>query len=88
MLEDGFFADLQWFARFLEYFNGRAIFDKSNDPKHKVYIDACLQGLGGSWDKRIKALPIPDTLSHLNIVHLEMVNIIVALKLSGKFWSH
>ena len=53
----------------------------------QVHLDACLQGLGGVFSNLAYYVPIPLGFSNLNIVHLEMINIVVALKLFCNHWA-
>ena len=52
-----------------------------------IELDACLDGLGAVWKNYVYHLPIPRHYLSLTIVHLEMVNILVALKAFGPFWT-
>ena len=51
-----------------------------------VELEACLTGLGGCCDNVVYHVPIPVGYNQFTIVHLEMVNILVALKLFGQTW--
>ena len=52
-------------------------------------MDASLTGLGGVWANRVYASPIIQlTQFDLKIVHLEMLNILVALRIWKIFWIH
>ena len=80
-----FQRDMAWFNAFLPHFNGKVYFDKlTKPPITNLYVDACLTGMGGSWGSRVYALPV-QTISYLpincSIVHLEMVNVFIALNL-------
>ena len=48
-------------------------------------LDAFLTGLGGRWDNFAYHLPIVRGFANLDIVHLEMVNIVMALRLFARF---
>ena len=69
------------FIEFLQEYNGLAYFDKESKPvEHEVFIDACLEGMGAIWGDHVYATPIPVTSgAKFDIVHLEMVNIVVCL---------
>ena len=70
-----FLQDLAWFKKFLPHFNGITIFRKPHIPESEaLHLDACLSGMGAIW--------------HNRVVHLEMMNIIVALRLWGRLWQH
>ena len=80
------YRDLNWFNTFLAQYNGITFYD--NQIIHeKVFLDACLQGLGGTFDKMVYALPLPLGFKNYTIVHLEILNLVVALKLWGPYWK-
>ena len=86
-LTQAFKRDLRWFDKFLCDYNGVSMYyHKSVD--HTVELDACLEGLGAVWNSHVYHLPIPLHYQNLGIVHLEMVNILVATKTFGPFWAH
>ena len=89
-LTSDFFRDIQWFLKFLPAFNGVTFFRKSPIPKlESLHLDACLSGLGAIWNHRVYStpiIPIPDFT--LTIVHLEMWNIVIALRMWGHLWRH
>ena len=47
-------------------------------------MDASLSGFGAQWGRHVYATPILRDTSDLSIVHLEMLNIIIALKTWGR----
>ena len=52
-------------------------------------LDASLTGIGAIWDNRVYAAPVPSIPGFaLEIVHLEMWNIVIALRLWGNLWKH
>ena len=54
-----------------------------------LYLDACLSGMGAIWHNRVYSTPVPAIPGFdLKILHLEMMNIIVALRLWGRLWQH
>ena len=75
--------DLNWFNRFLPVFNGKTFFNKRH-PKAVIELDASLNGLGARFGDQIYAKALHVNTFQGNIVHLEMVNILVALRL----WHH
>ena len=86
ILTQDFRRDLTWFNALLREYNGMSYYD--HKPVHHVLeLDACLTGLGGRWQNVVYHLPIPQKYQNLGIVHLEMVNILVALRLFAPFWS-
>ena len=84
-LTPDFRRDLRWFQEFVPHFNGKAFFDH---PKidHEIELDASLQGLGARWGQKVYALSIPIGYNQYNIVHLEMLNILVAVRTWGEAW--
>ena len=50
-------------------------------------LDTYLSGLGATWGRFVYRLPIPANLWEMKIVHLEMVNILLAVKVFQKSWS-
>ena len=77
-----FKRDLNWFAKFLPKFNGVAFFNHKPIHTH-VELDASLQGLGAMCFREIYAITLPIGYQNYNIVHLEMVNILVAIRTWG-----
>ena len=85
LLSVEFHKDIAWFNRFLPLFNGKVYFKKHlHTPITNVFVDASLTGVGGVWDEMVYAVPLA-RLQNLpprcSIVHLEMVNVFVALNL-------
>ena len=73
-----FKKDWRWFDKFLGKYNDTSFYD--HHPAHHVLeLDACLTGLGGRCDKVVYHVPIPKHYKNLAIVHLEMINILVAV---------
>ena len=56
--------------------------------RKSIYLDASLEGLGGSYDNYIYALRITKGFQGYNIAHLEILNIVVALKVWGQAWAN
>ena len=83
-------SDMTWFNAFLSNFNGRVYFNQLSKPPPPItnlYVDACLTDMGGSLGRLVYALPlqiIPNLPAHCNIVHLEMINVFMALNLWKK----
>ena len=86
-LSKEFFQDIDWFLTFLPHFSGSTkIFKAPIVLGHSLYIDACTTGVGGIWSDRVYAAPIPTfTDFQPDIVHLEMLNILVALRVWASF---
>ena len=54
----------------------------------QVYLDASLNGLGGAYNSMIYALPIEKGYMDYTIVHLEILNILVACKIWASHWEN
>ena len=50
-------------------------------------LDACLTGFGGCCGNLVYHLPIERGYNNWTIVHLEMVNILIAVRLSQRQWA-
>ena len=86
LLDGNFHKDLIWFLKFLPHFNGVAFFN--HVPIKKVIeLDACLQGLGAVYQKQVYSIQIPKSFENYTIVHLEMLNILVALRAWSQQWA-
>ena len=86
VLNQQFHRDLNWFNIFLKQYNGVTFYD-NHDIQDTVHLDASLQGLGGVYQNMVYALTIPLGFMQYSIVHLEILNLIVALKLWGHLWK-
>ena len=85
-LTQNFKRDLRWFAKFLAQYNGVNLYD--HVVIHQVLeLDACLTGLGGCVENCVYHLPIDRGYENCTIVHLEMVNILVAIRLFARQWT-
>ena len=82
-LDEGFKKDLNWFAKLLPKFNGVSFFDK-RPVKATIELGDSLTGLGARFDQFVYALPLSGALCDMGIVHLEMINILLVLRLWGK----
>ena len=80
-----FKRDLNWFLHFLPKFNGKA-FISHRQITEEIELDASLQGLGTRWVHQVYTLAIPLGYNDLSIVHLEMLNILVAVRTWGQQW--
>ena len=78
--------DLRWFGKFLLLYNGVSLHDHS-PVDLTLELDACLTGLGGRWSNFAYHLPIVHGFMNWSIVHLEMVNILLAVRLFQVQWS-
>ena len=54
---------------------------------HTLELDVCLTGLGGRWCSFVYHLPISEGYMSWSIVHLEMVNILLAVRLFQAQWA-
>ena len=81
-----FFKHLKWFANFFKQFNGAVYYDVKLG-KAELHLDAYLTGFGGIFLNQCYALPIPKNFNNYSIVHLEMLNIVVAPKVWVTQWS-
>ena len=86
LLSPEFFRDLAWFRVFLSQYNGVTYYDHSFS-RIPVHLDACLTGLGGKFGSMVYALPIPLGFKGYSIVHLEILNIVVAAKIWASHWA-
>ena len=85
-----FQKDIAWFLTFLQSFNGISYLKKNAvDSVQSLYLDACLTGMGGVWRDRVYATPIHNIMGlDLKIVHLEMLNLVIALRMWASNWCH
>ena len=83
-----FHKDIQWFLVLLPTYNGISYISKSNiDDSQSLFLDACLT----LWHDRVYiyiSLYTTVVTFKLKIVHLEMLNIVVALRVCGSLWLH
>ena len=81
-----FKRDLKWFDKFLPLYNGVSLYDH-RPIDHTLELDACLTGLGGRWCSFVYHLPICEGYINLSIVHLEMINVLLAVRLFQAQWA-
>ena len=86
LLTPDFKRDLRWFAKFLPHYNGVSLYN------HKLVdltleLDVCLTGFGGRCGRYVYHLPIERGFRNWTIVHLEMVNILIAIRLFTFLWT-
>ena len=81
-----FHRDLNWFREFIPKFNGCAFFVHQN-IQYEIELDACLQGLGARCGNQVYAMQIPLNFNNMGIVHLEMINILVAVRTWATLWQ-
>ena len=88
-LNDAFFRDIQWFRSFMHTFNGITKIHGHSEGSKNLYIDACLTGIGTFVDGQVYHCEIPHCYRlSLTIVHFEMLNVMVALRLWGELWAN
>ena len=75
--------DINWFSRFISVYNGVTFFDQK-PIDHFIELDASLQGMGVRWGSEVYPLTIPLGYMDLQIVHLEMINILAALRVCAR----
>ena len=85
-LTQPFLKDLHWFQTFLPQFNGTAFFDHPR-VQGEISLDASLVGLGAHFENAVYAIPLDRGYLGFDIVHLEMLNILVALRTWKKRWG-
>ena len=86
LLTPDFKRDLRWFDKFLCKYNGISMYDhKKVDAT--LELDACLTGFGGCCGNLVYHLPIERGYNNWTIVHLEMVNILIAVRLFQRQWA-
>ena len=86
ILTDEFHRDLHWFCKFVPRFNGTAFFVHKH-ANYEIELDACLQGLGARWGNEVYSIHLNIGHENMTIVHLEMLNILVAIRTWGNAWS-
>ena len=79
--------DINWFLKFIPKYNGVTFFDQK-PIDHSIELDASLQGMGACWGSQVYALQIPLGYMDMSIVHLEMLNILAAVRVWGKAWRN
>ena len=81
-----FKRDLNWFLEFIPKFNGKA-FISHQPTTEEIELDASLQGLEAGWGNQVYSIPIPLGYENMSIVHFEMRNILVAIRVWGPHWN-
>ena len=85
----GFKSDLAFFLDLWPNYNGVRIVDKEMVPcQDKLELDACLLGCGAYTGDSFYAERFPDYVvrAQHTIAHLELLNVVVALKVWGEQW--
>ena len=86
LLTPDFKRDLRWFDKFLSKYNGISMYDHKR-VEATLELDACLTGFGGCCGNLVYHLPIQRGYINWTIVHLEMVNILIAVRLFQHQWA-
>ena len=89
-LDSNFQKDICWFVDFLSQFNGKSMI-RHPHIDYTVRLDACLSGCGAICDgiDEYYHTPFPGFIldkCHI-IAHLEMLNIVVAMKIWSEHWA-
>ena len=85
----GFKSDLRFFVDMWPDFNGVRIVDKSSVVcQDRLELDACLTGCGAFAGDAFYAERFPEAVLDMGhtIAHLELLNIVVAVKVWGEKW--
>ena len=85
-LDEEFKKDMRWFYKFVHIFNGVSFFDK-RPVKATIELDASLNSLGAAWGELVYTVPLVMSEENFSIVHWEMLNILVAIRVWGHQWE-
>ena len=85
-LTTDFKRDLNWLEKFLPLYNGISLYDHK-PVDYKLELDVWLTGLGGRWCELVYHLAVPRGYKNCSIVHLEMGNVYLAVKVFASSWS-
>ena len=85
-LDIEFHRDVQGLTKFAQTFNGTAFF-KHDNFQGDIELAASLQGSGAKCGKYVYAISIPRGYENYNVVHLEMLKILVPLRTWGFQWK-
>ena len=58
-----------------------------SNVQRKVKLDASLQGLGENYNNEVYVIPLPKNYGGFGIIHLEMLNIMVAVRVWKYCWA-
>ena len=72
--------------KILTIYNGTSIYNHAV-VRHTVELDACLMGYGSVSGNYVYHLKIDRGYGNLNIVHLEMLNILLAFRAFASHWT-
>ena len=85
-----FKRDVAFFRELLPHFNGIKIIDKSVvSYQDELELDACLTGCGACTGEQYYAARFPERITSAghSIAHLELLNVVVALKVWCRQWA-
>ena len=87
-LTEEFHKYILCFFTFFPTYNGISYIKKTEiGDSQSLFLDASLTGMGVVWQDRVYATPIHDFGDlKLLIIHFEMLNIVVALRVWGSYW--
>jgi hypothetical protein len=82
-LDVDFRRDIEWFARYLPSTNGVYMLEPSSPEPITIKVDSCTSGCGGVALDQCYHAKYPEVImqQQLEICHLEMLNVLVALRL-------
>jgi hypothetical protein len=85
-LPPAFQKDVQWFKKYLPATNGVYLLPAMERDTQHVWVDSSLQACGGLFAKQCYHAMFPPSIltTDAEICHLEMVNVLVALRI----WQH
>ena len=87
LLNKEFFSDLTWFNVFLSQYNEVTYYHHTHCHS-QMHLDASLIGLGAVFQNMVYSLPLPRGYMGYSIVHLEILNIVVACKVWASYWAN
>lgn len=92
VITEDFRLDLKWWQKFLPMYNGISmmISEDWSQPDQLFSVDSCLTGCGGWMNGRFFQCVFPEFIldQNLHINLLEMLTVVVALKIWGKYLAN
>ena len=79
-LNAAFYKDIAWFCEFLVEFNGMV--KPINVFTNHIFVDASLKGMGAKFGNKVYGVAIDRQLQ--DVVHLEVANVMLAVRTWGK----